>query len=168
MSYGAWMRKARAQFPTGTVMNRTEERYAREFLEPRLLAREILWYRYECWKLVLGHKMSYTPDFIVVKGDGGIECHEVKSVWSTDKVGFKDDARIKIKAAAESYPFLSFIVAAYDAPRRRGRAGGWQFEDIPSRDDGLPNIVEKRSPPPKPKAASIEEVGWDGGWRHIT
>ncbi len=118
-------------------MNRTEERYAREFLEPRLLARELLWYRYECWKLVLGHKMSYTPDFIVVKADGGIECHEVKSVWSTGKVGFKDDARVKIKTAAEMYPFLTFIVAAFKSPSRI-RSGVWRFEDIPSRADELP------------------------------
>lgn len=135
------MRKARAKFPTTTRMNKTEARYAREILEVRLRGQDILWYRFEALKLQLGDGLTYTPDFIVVGNDGGIECHECKAVWSTGKAGFRDDARAKIKIAAQLFPFFTFIVAAHQsASRRSGRVPGWQFELIESRGDELPKM----------------------------
>jgi hypothetical protein len=51
--------------------------------------------------------------------DGTIEMHEVKGQWM-------DDARLKIKLAADQYPFR--FVALRTVPKSRG--GGWEVEDF--------------------------------------
>lgn len=85
-------------------MNKTEARYESRL---KLLAREgeVLWYRFEGLKLRLADKTFYTPDFAVMASDGVIECHEVKGFW-------RDDARAKIKIAAEMYPFRFLAIKA--------------------------------------------------------
>jgi hypothetical protein len=103
-------------------MNRTEEAYSR-YLQDRLMAGEIRWWAYEAWKFRLADNTHYTPDFIVVGNDLRIEAHEVKAQWSTGKPGWMEDARIKIKVAAEMHP-VRFIAVS------RGRDGNWEFEDF--------------------------------------
>ena len=49
--------------------------------------------------------------------DGVIECHEVKGFW-------QDDARAKIKVAADLYPFRFIAVKA----RTKKSGGGWEVE----------------------------------------
>ncbi len=56
---------------------------------------------FEAVKLRLGDNLHYTPDFMVVRADGEIEFHEVKGFW-------REDARVKIKAAAEQFPMFHF------------------------------------------------------------
>lgn len=99
-------------------MNKTEARYA-TLLELRRQANEILWYAYEGFKLRLADNTWYTPDFAVMDIDGFLECHEVKGFW-------RDDARVKIKVAANLYPFT--FVAVQEQPKKQG--GGWMFERI--------------------------------------
>ena len=48
---------------------------------------------------------------------GQMECHEVKGHWL-------DDARCKIKVAAEMYPFR--FLAVQVLPKKQG--GGWKVE----------------------------------------
>jgi hypothetical protein len=84
-------------------MNRAESKYA-EYLRERLMVGEIRWWAFECWKFRLADDTYYTPDFIVVDNALRIEAHEVKAEWSTGKPGWQEDARIKIKVAAEQYP----------------------------------------------------------------
>ena len=84
--------------------NRTESKYAQE-LELEKKSGEILWYAFEGIKLRLADNTFYTPDFFVMKKDGTLECHEVKGFW-------EDDARVKIKVAAEHFPFR-FIAIKY-------------------------------------------------------
>jgi hypothetical protein len=79
------------------AMNQTEAAYAR-ILDARRAAGEVVWYRFEGFKLRLADATFYTPDFAVMLADGTLECHEVKGHW-------QDDARVKIKVAAEMYPF---------------------------------------------------------------
>lgn len=77
-------------------MNKTEAAYA-QLLQTRKVAGEVLWYTFEGVKFRLADNTFYTPDFAVMLADQSIEVHEVKGFWT-------DDARVKIKVAAEMYP----------------------------------------------------------------
>lgn len=99
-------------------MNNTERAYS-ELLAVRRAAGEVAWFAYEGLKLRLADKTFYTPDFFVMLTDGTLEAHEVKGHW-------EDDARVKIKVAAEMYPFR--FVAAKPKTKRDG--GGWSFEEF--------------------------------------
>ena len=99
-------------------MNKTEFAY-RDHLEALLHAGEILWYRFEGVTLKLADGCRYTPDFVLMNREGWIECHEVKGYW-------QDDARIKIKIAAEMFPFR--FVALKVKAKKDG--GGWSVEEF--------------------------------------
>lgn len=105
---------ARGAFHKAGQMNKLEAAYAAR-LESLKLAGEIADYRFECVKLRLADRTFYTPDFMVLRADGTFEMHEVKGFW-------EDDARVKIKVAAELYPF-KFIAA-------RKQKGAWVFEEF--------------------------------------
>ena len=109
--------QALGRMPVGQ-MNGTEAEYA-QTLELRRRAGEIAWYRFEGLKLRLADNTFYTPDFAVMLANGIIECHEVKGFWT-------DDARVKIKIAAEMYPFE--FVAVQKRPKKDG--GGWKKEEF--------------------------------------
>lgn len=99
-------------------MNLTEERYAAH-LELRRRVGEIEWFKFEGLKLRLAKDTFYTPDFFVMLPDGTLEVHEVKGFW-------EDTARVKIKVAAEMYPFQ--FVAIKVIPKKDG--GGWAVEEF--------------------------------------
>jgi hypothetical protein len=99
-------------------MNGTEKRYA-QHLDERKRSGEIVWVRFEGMKFRLADNTFYTPDFMVMLSDGHIEAHEVKGHW-------QDDARVKIKIAADMYPFR--FVAVQARPKKAG--GGWSLEDF--------------------------------------
>ena len=99
-------------------MNKTEAAYA-DMLAARLHIGEILWFRFESFKLRLADSTFYTPDFAVITAAGATEFHEVKGFWT-------DDARAKIKIAAAQYPFR------FVAIQRDGRHG-WRTEDLTNR-----------------------------------
>lgn len=99
-------------------MNRTEAEYG-VALKARQVAGEIVWIRFEGLKLRLADSTFYTPDWAVMKSDGVMECHEVKGHWT-------DDARVKIKVAAEMYPFR--FIAVRKLPKKDG--GGWAVEEF--------------------------------------
>lgn len=96
-------------------MNKTEAEYA-EFLERRKWAGEVAWYKFEGVKLRLADNTFYTPDFAVMLAAGEFQLHEVKGHW-------QDDARVKIKIAADLYPF-EFI-----AFRKRSKREGGGFSE---------------------------------------
>lgn len=98
------------------VKNKTETAYGME-LELRKAAGDVLWYRFEGLKLRLADNTFYTPDFAVMRSTGQMECHEVKGFWT-------DDARVKIKVAADLYPFRFIAIKA--VPKKAG--GGWATE----------------------------------------
>src|SRR5437879_3016 len=79
------------------VMNKTESAYAQQ-LELRYRIGEILWFKFEGMKFRLADNTFYSPDFMVMLKSGEMEAHEVKGFW-------QDDARVKIKIAADMYPF---------------------------------------------------------------
>jgi hypothetical protein len=95
------------------AMNKTEAAYESDLRDAQAVG-DIQWYRFEGLKLRLADNTFYTPDFAVVARDGVLECHEVKGFW-------RDDARAKIKIAAEMYPFRFKAVKA----RAKRDGGGW-------------------------------------------
>jgi len=81
-------------------MNKLEAEYAKH-LELRLMSGDIARWDFEPLKLRLANRTFYEPDFRVILLDGTEELHEVKGYW-------EDDARVKIKVAAEMHPY-SFV-----------------------------------------------------------
>src|SRR5690349_6901766 len=95
-------------------MNKTEAAYG-QHLELLKRAGEVLWYRFEGFKLRLADNTFYTPDYAVMAASGQLECHEVKGFW-------QDDARVKIKVAAEQYPLRFGAIKALAKKSGGGRA----------------------------------------------
>ena len=106
---------ALGRLKTGS-MNKTETAYD-SHLAALQHAGQIKWRKFEGLKLRLADNTFYTPDFAVMAADGVIECHEVKGFW-------QDDARAKIKVAADIYPFRFIAVKA----RTKKAGGGWEVE----------------------------------------
>ena len=100
------------------VMNRTEAEYY-DYLCGKKFTGEVTWCKFEGVKLRLADKTFYTPDFAVLLPDGRFQLHEVKGYWM-------DDARVKIKVAAELYPFE--FIAVKKRAKRDG--GGWEVESF--------------------------------------
>jgi hypothetical protein len=100
------------------AMNKTEAAYA-QTLELRKAGGEVAWYKFEGLKFRLADNTFYTPDFAVLLAGGALEAHEVKGHW-------QDDARAKIKIAADMYPLR--FVAVQALPKKAG--GGWKLEEF--------------------------------------
>lgn len=90
-------------------MNHTESEYARLFLGQRV-------HFFEAVTLRLGDDVRYTPDFLVIAKDDVVEFHEVKGGF------WRDDAKAKIRIAAEMYPMFRFYFF-FREPKKNG--GGW-------------------------------------------
>lgn len=99
-------------------MNKTEQAYA-ERLKLLQHAGEVAWFKFEGLKLRLADNTFYTPDFAVMLASGEMEMHEVKGFW-------QDDARAKIKIAADLYPFRFIAVKV----RAKKDGGGWETEEF--------------------------------------
>ena len=104
-------------------MNKTEQRFEQNVLWARKAAGEVLGWKFEPLKLRLADKTFYTPDFLVILADGTIELAEVKGGG-----GWEDDARVKIKVAAETFP--EFLFAAYREQRGRQNLGRFDREEF--------------------------------------
>jgi hypothetical protein len=93
-------------------MNKTETAYEFE-LRKLCIAGEIVDYGFERIKFKLADNTYFEIDFYVVKNDLSLEFHEVKGAWKqkdgTYKPHWEDDARVKIKVAAEQFPFFQFV-----------------------------------------------------------
>lgn len=102
-------------YHTEGVPNGLESAYA-QYLEGLLYAGEILLWMFERVRLTLAGRTTYLPDFFVVRADGAAEFHETKGFW-------RDDARAKIKIAAQEFPCFGFV-----AVQRNKNTGAWEFE----------------------------------------
>jgi hypothetical protein len=114
---GSRARYALGRLPVG-AMNKTEAAYDAHLWLLRH-AQEIQWHKFEAVKLRLADNTFYTPDFAVLASDGVMEMHEVKGFW-------EDDARVKIKVAAATYPFRFIALTA----RAKKHGGGWEREEF--------------------------------------
>jgi hypothetical protein len=117
------MKKQNNSFALGRmkrgVMNKTETEYAALLEAHRRDGGWVEQYWFEGIKLCLPGGVFYTPDFLVLCVSGFLECHEVKGFWT-------DDARVKIKVAAATFPFK--FIAVKKLPKKNG--GGWGIEDF--------------------------------------
>lgn len=95
-------------------MNGLERRFEAEHIKYLRTVGVVKWYAYESIKLRLADRTWFTPDFMCVTYENNIVFYEVKGFW-------RDDARVKIKVAAEQYPQFAFRSATYSD-------GHWQFE----------------------------------------
>lgn len=86
-------------------MNKLESAYGSRLATMKHLG-EIRDFGYEAIKLRIGVKRCwYTPDFWVMANDGVLEFHETKGPFC------RDDARVKLQAAALLYPNFRFVLA---------------------------------------------------------
>lgn len=131
------IRLARAAHKTGE-MNQYERAYAK-VLDDRLKAGEIAAYAFERYKLRLSTNCFYTPDFMVVRADGVLEFHEVKGFW-------EEDARVKIKVAADMFPHV-FVAVTRPKTKAQREKTPWLYEYFTKEDKNAP------APQPAPQPA---------------
>jgi hypothetical protein len=93
-------------------MNGLEEEYANTFLRGRYT------HGFEEITLKLGEDCRFTPDFWVLGDDDVLEFHEVKGRWM-------DDAKVKMKVAADKYPMFRFMAFR---KLKKSEGGGWVRE----------------------------------------
>lgn len=109
---------ARGRRPhTPGTLNKTEQAFDAH-LEQLLAAGEILWKGFEAIKLKIARRCFYTPDFVVLNTDQTVTLYEVKGFW-------EDDARVKIKAAAEKFMLFRFVAVTFDR-----KSKDWAFEEF--------------------------------------
>ena len=99
-------------------MNGLEKRYAAH-LQIRKTVGEIRDWKFEPLKLKLAPSTFFNPDFGVLMPNGVTELHEAKGHW-------EDDARVKIKVAAETFRTWFKLVAV----RWDKNAADWKFEEF--------------------------------------
>jgi len=112
--------KARARHEPG-VMNGAEMRYS-QLLEAQKRQGQIVDWRFEPLKLRLAKKTFFTPDFLVVRLDCELELVDVKGSGPEE-----EDARVKVKVAAEQFGMFHFVVAR---ERTRKAGGGFALERL--------------------------------------
>lgn len=96
-------------------MNRWEAQWSAE-LSARMTAGDVLFWSFEPFSLRIASGCRYTPDFLVMRADGTMECHEVKGFM-------REAARVRLRVAADLHPYRFILVT---------RPGGqWHTEDIP-------------------------------------
>ena len=109
-------------------MNKTEAEFSR-YLRTELACGRVLWFAFEPLKLRLADNTHYTPDFAVLYATGELWLVDTKGT-KKDGGGYKpwieEDARIKLKVAAEAFPFV--VAVAYRLPVKAG--GNWVIEEV--------------------------------------
>jgi len=104
------------------VMNSSEERYARDVLDPMIAAGELHEWLFEPVTFRLGHDARFTPDFLLVYPDGSLELVDFK--------GHQEEAAlVRVKAAASRYPWFAWSIVNR---RRRADGGGYQRKVVPA------------------------------------
>lgn len=96
-------------------MNKLEARYAMRLEELRRAGKIVFW-KFEAVALRLANRTTYNPDFYLMLADGSLGFHETKGFW-------RDDARAKIKIAAEQFPEWFFVAVQWNS-----KARDWKFE----------------------------------------
>ena len=106
-------------------MNKTESAYA-EHLKAAAIAGEVAAWWFEGIGLKIAKNCHYYPDFLVMRPGGVLEVHEVKARASGGGYRAEDDAKVKLKACAEKFPFPFFVVW----PKQGGPRNGWESLEI--------------------------------------
>jgi hypothetical protein len=109
--------RARYAKPAADGKNKLERRYG-DHLEILRRAGEVYEYAFEPEKFRLADRTFYTPDYRVLMPDGTVEFHEVKGGF------WEDDARVKIKVAADMHPYIFVAVQWFKGQWAYERFGG--------------------------------------------
>lgn len=95
------------------AMNKTEAQYANYLEHEKLAGHIVAWWAQPFALKLPGWKNTFRPDFLVeyrCAGGNLLEIVEIKSLWQSGKVGFREDARVKFKTAAGIYTCFSWVV----------------------------------------------------------
>lgn len=112
--------QALGRLKTGT-MNNTERAYS-QHLEALKTQGSVSWWKFEAITLKLADNCRLTMDFAVLLSNGELELHDVKG----SKFMFQDDAKVKIKVAADTFPFRMKVAM----PKAKREGGGWDIEEF--------------------------------------
>lgn len=104
-----------------STANGTESAYG-QHLQMQSLAGEVIWYAFQRIKLRLAPDTHLTIDYAVMRADGVLRMIDVKGA----KHLVTDDARVKMKIAADAFPFVFEIVY----PIGGAKARQWVHEEI--------------------------------------
>jgi hypothetical protein len=123
--------KAKGRVEPPKEMNKTERSFSFH-LAAQERAGEILYWDYESITLKLAADCRLTMDFFVVAANMEITLYDVKGrrKFKRDDGSFyfgplvTDDAAVKLKVAADKYPFLTFMMVW------PSESGGWDFREI--------------------------------------
>jgi hypothetical protein len=97
--------KAKGRVRSVKGLNKTETAYDAHLAMRQRLG-EILWRKFEGITLKLADDTRFTPDFAVMTADGHIELHDTKALWKgKTRPHIEDDALVKLRTAAEMFPF---------------------------------------------------------------
>jgi hypothetical protein len=108
-------------------MNRTEMAYS-QYLDGLKVLGKIADYKFEPFNLRLADRTYYRADFVVIQPDGLLEIHETKGATTRVNTAgervevpfYKDDGIVKLKVAAEQFPWFQFVLAY------RRKSGYWE------------------------------------------
>lgn len=95
--------------PVKGVMNGNEAKFA-ALLEEWKRAGTIRHYGYESITLTLAPRTTILIDFHVIEADGTIVFYECKAGMKNGKYRAEDDAVVKLKVAAEKFPYFKILV----------------------------------------------------------
>ena len=112
-----------APAPKPPKMNLTEQRLE-QHLANQKLAGEILWYKMHGFGIRLADNTFFYPDAMVMEKDRSISIYDAKGQnRKTGKGLWKDDAKVKIKIAAELYPIFRWRGISHS------KKNGWVVEE---------------------------------------
>lgn len=103
-------------------MNKTERRFFDEWITPRIHSGELVWSAFELITLKIASDCRITVDFFVMRHSGEIEAIDVKGSSAV----VTDDALVKLKVAADTFPFP--VSMAW--PKKAADGGGWEIKPV--------------------------------------
>ncbi len=109
--------RARAVYAKGEMTG--AERGYRAHLEAQKLVGQVLRYDFEKITLKIGDDTRFTADFVVLLADYTLEFVDCKGSKKNKKTGgttywTEPDAAVKIKCAAEQFPYFRFVIVWRD------------------------------------------------------
>lgn len=112
-------------------MNANEAAFAK-VLEEWKAKGEVLFYSFESLQLILAPRTTLLLDFHAVMSDGTLVFYECKAGMKNGRYRVEEDANVKMKLAAEKFPYLRIIItwAHKTYPRKYKEVGAHGVDDI--------------------------------------
>ncbi len=125
--------RARARFRTAPDrQNKTERRFMDQYLLLRKFEGVSVHYEPCQVKYRLADKTWFLPDFAEILADGEINYYDVKAAWKNKDGSYsphcEDDAKVKIKVAAEQHRRWGHWIMAWEDGR--AGCGAWKTKEF--------------------------------------